>query len=93
MASRVSSFGNQHLATTTHPAFGLRNIFESRRLSSTASHGIFSISTAFYTRKSQSISININKNNNNFNSSARTSSYRLVHTGIHFRLFECFREL
>ena len=31
MASRVSSFGNQHLATTAHRAFGLGNIFESRR--------------------------------------------------------------
>ena len=31
MASRVSSFGNQHLAITAHPAFGSRNIFESRR--------------------------------------------------------------
>ena len=50
MASRVSSFGNQHLATTAHRAFGLGNIFESRRSnaswllpSSEASHVILSV--------------------------------------------------
>ena len=31
MASGVSSFGNQHLATTAHRAFGSGNIFESCR--------------------------------------------------------------